>query len=84
MINHKKLWLILFVFIMLKFFKNQEKSLAGFLTKKEFSHSKQLASLSIRGLENEPKEPIINTAVPGPKSKELSSELSKIQVLFNI
>jgi 4-aminobutyrate aminotransferase/(S)-3-amino-2-methylpropionate transaminase len=30
-------------------------------------------------LENEPSGPLINTPVPGPKSKELSAELAKIQ-----
>jgi len=35
---------------------------------------------SIRGLENEPEGPIVKTQVPGPKSKKLIGELSKIQV----
>jgi 4-aminobutyrate aminotransferase/(S)-3-amino-2-methylpropionate transaminase len=34
---------------------------------------------NIRGLEKEPSAPIVNTPVPGPKSKELSAELGKIQ-----
>jgi 4-aminobutyrate aminotransferase/(S)-3-amino-2-methylpropionate transaminase len=34
---------------------------------------------SIKGLENEPSAPIVNSSVPGPKSKALSAELSKIQ-----
>lgn len=40
--------------------------------------SKQLAN--IRGLENEPKQPDVKTTIPGPKSKELVSELSKVHV----
>jgi hypothetical protein len=39
------------------------------------------ASLNqIRGIENEPKEPLIKTTIPGPKSKELIAELSKMEV----
>ena len=35
---------------------------------------------SIRGLENEPNEPIVKTEIPGPNSKKLIGDLSKIQV----
>ena len=33
---------------------------------------------NIEGLENEPKGPIIKTAVPGPKSQEMYSDLNKL------
>ncbi|CAF0914597.1 unnamed protein product [Brachionus calyciflorus] len=33
----------------------------------------------LKGLENEPNEPIIKTNIPGPKSKELISEIGNIQ-----
>ena len=39
---------------------------------------------SIRGLENEPSEPIVKTQIPGPKSKKLIGDLSKMQVNFLI
>ena len=36
---------------------------------------------NIEGLENEPEGPIVKTsAIPGPKSLEMSSDLDKIQV----
>lgn len=35
---------------------------------------------SISGLDNEPKEPITKTQVPGPNSKRLIGDLSKMQV----
>jgi hypothetical protein len=47
--------------------------------KQNFSQTK---ALTIRGLEKEPKEPMVNTAVPGPRSQELTQELSKIQVEY--
>lgn len=49
------------------------------LSQQSFSQSKLLGSANIRGLEKEPKGPSVNSAVPGPISKQLSGELSKIQ-----
>lgn len=44
-----------------------------------FSSSKALSN-QIRGLENEPEAPKMVTQMPGPKSKQLTAELGKIQV----
>ena len=60
----------------------KESSLSSLVGKSNFSQTKQVSNAKIRGLENEPNGPIVNTPVPGPKSKELSSELSKIQAII--
>ena len=39
----------------------------------------QTRSLTIEGLQDEPKEPIIKTQIPGPKSIQLTADLNKIQ-----
>jgi 4-aminobutyrate aminotransferase/(S)-3-amino-2-methylpropionate transaminase len=46
---------------------------------KRQSSQNQTQSLKIEGLHDEPAEPIVNTDIPGPRSKALIDELNQIQ-----
>jgi hypothetical protein len=44
------------------------------------ANEKQAKSFNIAGISHEPNEPIVKTAIPGPKSIALTKDLDKMMV----
>jgi hypothetical protein len=49
-------------------------------TGKVWTSTSAKAAAAAGSLENEPDEPVMRTEIPGPKSKQLIGDLSKLQV----